>query len=927
MRVAAAAALLLTISSTAQSENPVENVLNINTNHRNGRGFLTDMAGLLGDLGTIVDDFQDHAREEVERIKPALSEADDDLEEAVDHFKSAFDRIADSFGSGPAFTLKSSIGSVGTGAQERVDDGHFDGGVRVPDVRMPGLFSQAFGGNSEIDPLNPLSIFGLNMKSYKPWYEGENVCVESKIFEENIGGEEETSGETEAETGSSADIVEDPNAQVELIGDKRLSSPSVRSGKNLFDLMMSINNEFNSHVHTCSNGPNYHQCKTIESNGRTKTTEVTRYECCYGFTKTNDGCTQLNMRNLKDTVGDMQAEEFEELLEEAGMMDLLEKQNLTVFVPSNDAIEDFRHDLEEVSTSVEFVQGNGVTDLRDTDYESADVSYDTPRYNIDDGFAKKRRKRQVSQAKVKQIIQSHLIPGFVSTSDVQDEDLIKTVGDNGHKLRITVYNTYPEKVVMANCARVTSRDHYATNGIVHIVDKVVLPAAGTIADVVANDPELRTLNKILSKSGVMEELEEAEGHFTLFAPTDAAFEKIDKSLIEKLIRGDGCGIDIVNNHILPNVVCSGVMTKREAKAKNLLASHWDQYVTLKKDDDDVFYANGARVVVRDIMATNGVIHIIEKVLVPTTAVTLSKAVSDRPEMTHVLENAGLGDGLNDLTNVTFLIPTERSLSKMHGAGHELSRDQVMFHVITPETPIGMMRDNMRLKTAAAAGKKIRINSYPPEDMGPFGLALLTGEAHNSYTAQCVKIAWKEKDICGGVLLEVAHPLPMSAPSVMDLLKEGHPRFYELIKKVDGLEEQILSQGEDVTIFAPTDDAFEKMTVGQANDLSSDPEVARKTVLGHILDKFMCCAGIHRRGPFLDDSNKRMMTGEPRVIRRSRGDRFYVDNAQVTRCDMVADNGVVHAVDEVFVPVANRVVQSRRTNIHRILDLLEGRNFY
>ena len=79
-------------------------------------------------------------------------------------------------------------------------------------------------------------------------------------------------------------------------------------------------------------------------------------------------------------------------------------------------------------------------------------------------------------------------------------------------------------------------------------------------------------------------------------------------------------------------------------------------------------------------------------------------------------------------------------------------------------------------------------------------------------------------------------------------------------------------GEDVTIFAPTDDAFEKMTVGQANDLSSDPEVARKTVLGHILDKFMCCAGIHRRGPFLDDSNKRMMTGEPRVIRRSRGDR-------------------------------------------------------
>ena len=63
MRVAAAAALLLVISSSAESQNPLEDVLN--TNHRNGRGFLTDMAGLLGDLGTIVDGFQDHARVEV----------------------------------------------------------------------------------------------------------------------------------------------------------------------------------------------------------------------------------------------------------------------------------------------------------------------------------------------------------------------------------------------------------------------------------------------------------------------------------------------------------------------------------------------------------------------------------------------------------------------------------------------------------------------------------------------------------------------------------------------------------------------------------------------------------------------------------------------------------------------------------------------
>ena len=48
-----------------------------------------------------------------------------------------------------------------------------------------------------------------------------------------------------------------------------------------------------------------------------------------------------------------------------------------------------------------------------------------------------------------------------------------------------------------------------------------------------------------------------------------------------------------------------------------------------QDEDDAFYVNGVRVVVRDIMATNGVIHIIEQVLVPETAITLSRAIKDR----------------------------------------------------------------------------------------------------------------------------------------------------------------------------------------------------------------------------------------------------------------------------------------------------------
>ena len=83
---------------------------------------------------------------------------------------------------------------------------------------------------------------------------------------------------------------------------------------------------------------------------------------------------------------------------------------------------------------------------------------------------------------------------------------------------------------MANCARVTSRDHYSTNGVVHIVDRVILPATQTIAEIVQNDVQLRSLRKALEKTNMLEKLSQPNGQFTLFAPTDDAFSKMDATL-------------------------------------------------------------------------------------------------------------------------------------------------------------------------------------------------------------------------------------------------------------------------------------------------------------------------------------------------------------------------------------------------------------
>ena len=106
-------------------------------------------------------------------------------------------------------------------------------------------------------------------------------------------------------------------------------------------------------------------------------------------------------------------------------------------------------------------------------------------------------------------------------------------------------NTFPKKVVMANCARVTSSDHMARDGLVHMVDKVLLPATKNVVDLMRS--ELKTgsfLNALSQVDGLLEELE-GEGQFTVFAPTDKAMEAMEPALKRMLEEGRDCAGEVV----------------------------------------------------------------------------------------------------------------------------------------------------------------------------------------------------------------------------------------------------------------------------------------------------------------------------------------------------------------------------------------------
>ena len=148
--------------------------------------------------------------------------------------------------------------------------------------------------------------------------------------------------------------------------------------------------------------------------------------------------------------------------------------------------------------------------------------------------------------------------GFVSSADMHDEALMETEALENGKIRMNVYNTFPQKVIMANCAKIISRNNFATNGVVHMVDKVIVPAKHTVGAIISEDLGFEQFAAALDKSGLMKELS-GEGQFIVFAPSDEAMDKLDENIKERLMSGSGCAADILKNHIIPNIICSGII--------------------------------------------------------------------------------------------------------------------------------------------------------------------------------------------------------------------------------------------------------------------------------------------------------------------------------------------------------------------------------
>ena len=417
-----------------------------------------------------------------------------------------------------------------------------------------------------------------------------------------------------------------------------------------------------------------------------------------------------------------------------------------------------------------------------------------------------------------------------------------------------------------------------------------MPEEQTIVDIAVADGRFETLVAALQAADLAETLA-GEGPFTVFAPTDEAFGQLPEGTVESLLEDIPALTDILLYHVVSGEVLAEQVVALE-EAETLLGEN----VSIRVEDGNV-YINDAMVVITDVMASNGVIHVIDSVLLPPSEEAepesmgsiVDIAVADGRFTTLVtaLQAAGLAETLSGEGPFTVFAPTDDAFAKLpEGTVESLLEDIpaltdiLLYHVVSAEV---FAEQVVGLNSAKALNEKFL--EIEVKD----GMVFVND-------AQVVITDIQADNGVIHVIDSVLLP-PESQGSIVDIaVADG--RFTTLAAALEaaGLVETLSNEGL-FTVFAPTDDAFAKLPEGTVEALLEDIPALTNILLYHVVSGKVTAAEVVA----LEEAET--LLGENISIRVEDGN-VYINDAMVIITDIMADNGVIHVIDSVLLPPEN-----------------------
>jgi uncharacterized surface protein with fasciclin (FAS1) repeats len=227
-----------------------------------------------------------------------------------------------------------------------------------------------------------------------------------------------------------------------------------------------------------------------------------------------------------------------------------------------------------------------------------------------------------------EILTYHVVPGIYNASEVVTQATLTTVqGQN-----LTINTTDGVKV---DGAAVVQTDIMCTNGIIHVIDSVMIPQLD-IVDTATVNGNFETLITALVAAGLNGTLA-GTGPFTVFAPNDDAFNALPDWIIPSLLNNVNVLTDVLTYHVV-----SGLYTAADLSGISTLPTL--QGTNLEINNTNGVHVDAASVIAADIMCTNGIIHVIDGVLLPYPLFEVQPISGDYLEtVTLEIYNATAGD--------------------------------------------------------------------------------------------------------------------------------------------------------------------------------------------------------------------------------------------------------------------------------------------
>ncbi|WP_322509943.1 fasciclin domain-containing protein, partial [Anaerolinea sp.] len=479
-----------------------------------------------------------------------------------------------------------------------------------------------------------------------------------------------------------------------------------------------------------------------------------------------------------------------------------------------------------------------------------------------------------NKQKLVDILTYHVVAGKVMAADVtklsEAETLLGTpvmINVNGNMVKI-------------NDSNVVITDVEASNGVIHVIDSVLLPPADVVDSALA-DERFSTLATAIKAAGLVDTLK-GNGPFTVLAPTNEAFAKLPAGTLDELLKPENKDtlIKILTYHVIPGRYNSKALAGQTevATVEGNTVEIQSQGSTLKVND--------ASVIVADVLARNGIIHAIDTVILPPKDI-VDTAVENGSfnTLAAALQAAGLVDTLKGKGPFTVFAPTDEAFAKLPaGTVDNLLKPEnkdllvkiLTYHVIPGKVKAAEVVKASELKT---------VQGFPVQIRTEGGKVFVDN----------AQVVLTDVRASNGII-HVIDTVILPPDDIVDTaVKDG--RFKTLVAAVQaaGLVDTLKGEG-PFTVFAPTDQAFAKLPAGTLNTLLK-PE--NKQQLVEILT-YHVVPGKLPAAEVVKQFEIKTAQGQP-VLVKVDGDKVFINNAQVILTDIRAGNGIIHVIDAVILP--------------------------